>query len=284
MLASPSSEAELDALQVTGDYLFECKYDGIRCLAHLGSDKIVLRTRAGKDITPQFPDILERLRPIQESAPNTVLDGEIIVYENDKELLSAPSFQRLQTRIQRKTNIEDYVLEYPAHYKVFDVLRYRDVDQCNKPLVERRNLLRVLFARYHNAFAYSADSSKGRTLFEFGTKHGYEGIIAKLKTSTYIQGTRSNSWLKIKPTQCAIVEVIGMTRGTGRRARYFGALVTKEGLVGTGFTDTDLALITFTKIVWDNSIFRSFKIEVEFQERTKDGKMRFPSFCRIVNG
>lgn len=275
MLASPSSEAELDALQASAQYLFECKYDGVRCLAHLGSDKIVLRTRAGKDITPQFPDILADLVPIQKSAPNTVLDGEIIVYENDKELLSPPSFQRLQTRIQRKTNIVEYIAEYPAHYKVFDVLALNGVDLCNKPYVERRNVLSTLFARFHGAFDFSATSVHGRTLFDFGTKHGYEGIIAKLKTSTYIQGTRSSSWLKIKPTQRAIVEVIGMTRGTGRRAKYFGALITNQGLVGTGFTDTDLEHIT-------NVPEYPFKIEVEFQERTKDNKMRFPSFIRLV--
>ncbi len=39
------------------DWWFEPKLDGIRCLAELGTGETTLRTRTGRDVTEQYPEL-----------------------------------------------------------------------------------------------------------------------------------------------------------------------------------------------------------------------------------
>ena len=68
-------------------------------------------------------------------------------------------------------------------------------------------------------------------------------MIAKLKTSIYVPGARTNNWLKIKHQHTEEVVIAGYTEPKGAR-QYFGALVLGKyekgelvyvGHSGTGF-------------------------------------------------
>ena len=54
---------------------------------------------------------------------------------------------------------------------------------------------------------------------------GLEGLVAKHKSSKYVQGIRSRDWLKIKHIKTQDCVVIGYTRGEGNRENYFGSLL-----------------------------------------------------------
>ena len=80
-------------------------------------------------------------------------------------------------------------------------------------------------------------------------EHGYEGVVAKRRSSTYQQGRRANTWLKHKNWSDIEVVVGGWRPGRGTRAGTIGSLLVGlpeetglryVGRVGTGFTDAAL--------------------------------------------
>jgi ATP-dependent DNA ligase len=133
-----------------------------------------------------------------------------------------------------------------------------------------------------------------------------EGIIAKLRESTYQPGKRSESWLKIKARQTLECVIIGYTRGKGDREGSFGALHLAQrkgpelryiGKVGTGFDET-LAKAVFVELQRLTMIKRPVKekplddsrsfwvepklmCEVAFASWTQDGLLREPVFLRL---
>lgn len=90
---------------------------------------------------------------------------------------------------------------------------------------------------------------------------GYEGLV--LRTA--------DKWIKVKHKETYDVEVIGVLPGSGKHTGKMGALVTRMGNVGTGFTDKqrELFQIKTPKI-----------IEVECMELTPSGVFRHPRFIR----
>src|SRR5581483_3182753 len=89
----------------------------------------------------------------------------------------------------------------------------------------------------------------GSALFAVAQERGLEGVIAKRVDSTYKVGRRMRDWLKIKTENNEEFVVAGYTRGEGRRAGTFGALVLGVmddgalryvGNVGTGFNDAEI--------------------------------------------
>jgi bifunctional non-homologous end joining protein LigD len=147
---------------------------------------------------------------------------------------------------------------------------------------------------------------EGPAFFEAAKQLGLEGIMAKLRQSTYLPGKRSDSWLKIKTRQTIECVIIGYTRGKGDRERKFGALHLAQphegelkylGKVGTGF-DEPLADSIFVELGNLTTIRRPVKdkplddarsvwveprlmCEVEFASFTPDGMLREPVFIRL---
>lgn len=110
---------------------------------------------------------------------SAVFDGEIIVL---KEGIS--NFEKLQQRehIEDVRRIEILSELIPATYVVFDLLYLNGKSIMHKPLVEKRDLLRGLFPMSDNII-FSESYSEGRKLFKIALKKGFEGIMAKEKTS-----------------------------------------------------------------------------------------------------
>lgn len=298
------------------NFIYEAKLDGIRCIVYIDDGGIHLQSRTGKYITDSFPDITCRLFPLLELNYTLVLDGEIVVYDDDNELASPPNFQKLQTRLQRKLDIADAVERVPARFVAFDCLQINGLDMLHgTPLDERRANLLDVYRHHPGCFSLSPKHENGQTLFDYVTKFGYEGVIAKRHNSVYSPGTRSHDWLKIKPVKHATVYIGGYTYGVGRRSESVGALIALEyvaqgsgdlafaGLVGTGLTDEVASQIRTLMDAhgiepngnnpWNipravqNRVAKLFlypkQMEVTYQERTKDGIMRFPAFKRLVS-
>ena len=58
---------------------FEPKLDGIRCLAELSTGQTMLRTRTGRDVTAQYPE-LHMIHELVDQV-NAVIDGEIVAFD-----------------------------------------------------------------------------------------------------------------------------------------------------------------------------------------------------------
>jgi bifunctional non-homologous end joining protein LigD len=136
---------------------------------------------------------------------------------------------------------------------------------------------------------------------------GLEGVMAKRPGSRYLEGRRTRDWLKIKTHGRQEFVICGWTKGQGRRAGSFGALVLGAyrgkqlhwvGNCGTGFDEQTIAelLTKLEPLVRDSSplvavpkmpkvrkgdvtwVEPKLVCEVRFAEWTHDGHLRAPVF------
>lgn len=314
-LASTGKLTDLD----NSNLRFEPKLDGIRCLAYI-TNEVRLYSRVGKEVTASFPDVVEQLSELTQDCNaiyRLVLDGEIVagVEIRDDVLAVAmikANFQDLQTRLQRKVNVTEAAALIPAKFYAFDVLEMAGLPILDCSYAMRRNFLyRLKMDTNDLEIVPSFTAPHARRTFNWAIEQGCEGFVAKHTASTYEPGSRSKDWLKIKPIQTIDCYCIGATYGYGRRDNYFGSMVLVDsqhkfiGLVGTGFDDESLKCLTEVFIEEDRAQYKNpeniaFKIlplpvyrellytfnpmsvRVNYQERTKAGMLRFPSFVEVI--
>ena len=139
---APMEAKLVDELPVGGDWQYEPKWDGFRCLAFRDGDKVDLMSKAGKPLARYFPELLDTLRAVK--ATRFVLDGEIVI-PHDGSL----SFDELLLRIHpAKSRIDKLSKESPGSLIVFDLLvDAKGTSLVKLPLGERqlheRGALRV---------------------------------------------------------------------------------------------------------------------------------------------
>jgi ATP-dependent DNA ligase len=176
------------------DYLFEIKWDGIRCLAFIEAGRLRLQSRDLMAISAQFPE----LASLAQLPSGTVLDGELVVLKDGK-----PCFAEIQKRTQLRTShrIGMFSHALPVSYLVFDLLYWEGESLVAAPLSARREALNSLTARLPESgvLVSGAVLRYGRACFETVAKLGLEGLMAKRLDSPYVVGRRSRHWLKIKP-------------------------------------------------------------------------------------
>ncbi|KHD89016.1 MAG: hypothetical protein OM95_06050 [Bdellovibrio sp. ArHS] len=217
-------------------WIHETKFDGYRTQAHIEKGKVRLYTRSGLDWSEKYPGILKSLQKL--SADNAILDGEIVVL--DKEGRS--DFQRLQNSL-KSHDVNDLI------FYVFDLLFLQGEDLRERPLIERKELLKALLADLNQPLIRYSDhmAGHGKALFKEACDYQLEGIISKDQESTY-QSRRGSSWVKTKCKLHQEFVIGGYTEGTGARSS-FGALLLGVyegdqlryvGKVGTGFTEKSI--------------------------------------------
>ena len=167
------------------DYIFELKFDGMRCLAYLDENSTILINRRLKNITKIFPELKNLNKQIKEKC---ILDGELIYLDKN----GKPDFNILMTRnlstnpflISIKSRI------YPVTFIVFDILYYIDKDITKYALLKRKKVLEenIIENDFINISRYIENN--GIALFNKIKEENLEGIIAKLKQSTYQIGKR----------------------------------------------------------------------------------------------
>jgi len=99
---------------------------------------------------------------------------------------------------------------------VFDLLFLEGKDLCQEPLSARRKLLTQVLEKAPENIRLSDElrGTKGE-LLRVAQEFGFEGLVAKRKTSVYESGRRSDAWVKVKITKSQEF-VIGLTGGTLR--------------------------------------------------------------------
>lgn len=177
----------------SADYVFEVKWDGIRCLCTIGGETIRLHSRTGRDITRLFPE-LERMTDAI-AAREAVLDGELCVLDG-----TTPSFHLVQRRnvLSADAAIGRAAHEHPALYVVFDLLHLNGTNLIDLPLSERRLRLEHAWRGTDHAILSVAVPERGRDLYAASVAQGLEGIVAKRLDSPYVPGRRTRHWLKIR--------------------------------------------------------------------------------------
>lgn len=192
-------------------------------------------------------------------------------------------------------------------YYVFDLLNLDGNLITDLSLLERKELLKILFNKYDfkNIFYSEHTIEKGLKQFDLSIKNKGEGIIAKKADSTYMPNKRSSDWLKIKISNEEEAIIIGITEPKKSR-KYFGAILLGQyygkrlqfiGKCGTGFNDATLKeLYTKLEPLFVNESPLSEKIalrdtiqwvkpklvcQVKFSEWTNDKHLRHPVYLGL---
>ncbi|MFA7356440.1 MAG: non-homologous end-joining DNA ligase [Methanothrix sp.] len=284
----------------SGEWIFEPKIDGTRCIAHISKGRAELQNRRLRWISPRYPEILDSLA---RGTMNCVLDGEIAVFDEE-----IPDFFSLA---QREHQTNDLRIEYlskslPATYIVFDVLYVEGENVMDRPLIERKEILKEVLQETDSVTITDYIAERGEAYYQAAVELGLEGIVAKLKSSQYLPGTRSSDWMKIKKSLSVDLVVGGYIPGKGHREPYFGGLMLGAydsggeliyvGRVGSGFSKRELEEITRSFQPSPKSPFYQpsspspsgvkwlepqLVVEVEALELTSDRHLRAPIFLRV---
>jgi bifunctional non-homologous end joining protein LigD len=86
-----------------------------------------------------------------------------------------------------------------AQYFAFDVLMFNGKDLRERPLVERKKILKSLLPQPSSRVHYVDHLAEhGTALFRLACQHDLEGIVAKRADSPYAMAGRKSPWRKIK--------------------------------------------------------------------------------------
>jgi len=284
-------------------WTFEPKYDGVRVLAFVTDDDVLLVTRNGNDKSAQFPEIVDALREIAlKKKKNFVLDGEIVALVSGE----PARFQELQSRmhVQEAHMIARHRSSSPAALMLFDILIAGSDVLVRDPWTARRKRLLKEIGKNPSQRIRVTESMEGdgEKMLAVARKQGWEGLIAKRVDSVYEPGTRSRSWVKLKIEFRQEFVVGGYTEPRNSR-QHIGALLLGYydkgrfiyvGHTGGGFSGAGLAEMyrrlkpleqeksPFEEVPKTNERAHWVKpevvVEVKFSEWTGDGKLRQPIY------
>ena len=284
-------------------WIFEPKLDGYRTLAYVRGGSVILKSRTGRDITAQFPEVVADLETQLDD--EIVLDGEIVALGED----GLPDFEVMQRHANpvARRNLERVETAPPILYYAFDLLYLNGMSLQRLPLHERKEALLRSLVPGDSLQTIDHVEAQGEALFEAVRQTGLEGFVAKERSSTYEPSVRSRHWLKAKHTQSQEFVVGAYTQGLGERGSTFGALIigynsdsdlTYCGAVGSGFDRAMLEALTeelrsletaeppfANPEAVDEQSPRWVRPElvatVRFHRWTEDGRLRAPVFVGL---
>ena len=207
----PMQAVSAEAPFSSEDYLFEVKWDGLRCVLFVEPDGAVrLHDRSLRDITDSVPELAPAAKQVPRS---TVLDGELVVTDEG----GRPDYPRLRRRLASRARLAGTI---PVAFLAFDLLYLEGRPQLRQPLAKRKARLRRSVIGGGHLFVPDHIEKEGVELYEACLERGLEGVMAKHQQSTYVAGQRSPFWLKVKAVKSDDFVVIGWTAG-----EPFGALL-----------------------------------------------------------
>ncbi len=279
-------------------WLFELKWDGMRVLASVSGGSCELRSRRGRAVTSQFPE-LERL-PSLLSAKEAIVDGEAVVLDEE----GRPDFGRMQERMNVADPTASLVAQNPIVYYIFDIPYCDGYDLRDVALIERKRFLQHIILPEDPVRYSDHVVEQGRELYELSKQRGLEGMIGKRIDGKYASA-RSREWVKLKTTNEVDAVVGGFTAPRGGR-EHFGALLLGLyegeklrfiGGCGTGFNESTQADVsgrlqgmvsgrapfadkpdTREKATW---VTPELVARVKFSEWTRDKHLRAPVFLAL---
>jgi bifunctional non-homologous end joining protein LigD len=267
-------------------WVFETKWDGFRLITEKRNDTVRLWSRNGIDVTSRYAVLLKALQKVEGSC---VIDGELCALDEH----GRSRFQLLQNALNKKAKLL---------YVVFDALFVEGKDLRDKPLLDRKEILKALLPREPLLCFSQHVAEFGKREFARAQRTREEGVIAKRAAGLYYSAKRTREWLKFKAVHEQEVVIVGYTEPR-RSRKYFGSLVLAvrdkvkkrwlyAGHVGTGFDQAALKLLYETmqplrtdrrpfdqKVKDENAtmwLIPKLVGEVKFTEWTTDSEMRHP--------
>ncbi len=195
--------AKLTRSMPSGDYLYEPKWDGFRCIVFRDGDEVVLQSRNGKELQVYFPELDAPLREVLPA--RCVVDGELVVPSE-----GGIAFDAISQRIHpAESRIRVLSEKTPARFIAFDLLAVGDEDLTGLAMVDRRARLEDLcdWRLPIHLTPATTDPAVAQDWFDRFEGAGLDGVIAKPADGTYRPGKRALA--KIKHERTADVVVAG---------------------------------------------------------------------------
>lgn len=197
------------ALPDGGDWQYEPKWDGFRCLAFIRAGEARLQSKSGKPLERFFPEVAAAL----VSLPDAVLDGELLIPVGNQ-----LSFAALQMRLHpAESRIRKLSAETPARLMLFDCLWLDGQGLTSRPLSERRIVLEAFHAAHRapdlRLSPATPDLAKAQAWLA-GTGGALDGVIAKPRAAPYRSGERA--MLKVKRLRTADCVIGGFRYAAGK--------------------------------------------------------------------
>jgi ATP-dependent DNA ligase len=179
-----------------GDWVFEPKWDGFRCIAFRAGGEVDMRSRHDRPLSRYFPELVGGLREL--GCEGFVLDGEIVV--------PGPSGLRFDDLLARvhpaASRVERLSRETPAVFVAFDLVA-RDVEDLReRPFRERRVLLEELLRQVPSAVRPTPITDDRGLAAEWLALEGggIDGVMAKPGSLRYRPGARAMLKVKLERT------------------------------------------------------------------------------------
>lgn len=201
-LPSPMLALEYDkfAHKVVFPCYIQPKLDGVRCLAYLRDDKVVLVSRQRKEFN-HLDHLRSELYTYLKAYPKLILDGELYSHKY--------TFQEIISAIKRD---EPNDLTKDVEYHVYDMI-------SNDDFSTRETLLKNYFV---DGFVKSVETQVIQSADEIEkwhevyTKQGYEGLMVRNASGKYKQDGRSQDLLKYKKFMEQEFPIVGANQNKGK--------------------------------------------------------------------
>jgi bifunctional non-homologous end joining protein LigD len=277
----PALASSIDKVPSGARWVHEIKFDGYRVQVHLANEAVKIFTRRGHDWTHRFKKVAHDAWHIK--AASAVVDGEIVVPAAD----GTTDFSVLQNELKGKSTSIVLV--------AFDLLYLNGRDLRKLPLFQRKAELKKIIAGTDMQFSESFEID-GQAMFEHACKIGLEGVVSKVRDSTYPTG-RSNDWVKKTCAQRETLTIAGFALdGSKWDGLYVGRRKGDDliyaGKVDHGFDKVSAAALRkrleplvrksqpYSKRIAHKGIWVEPKLlaEIEYRAKSAAGKVRHPFF------
>lgn len=218
---------------LSGEFLIEPRYDGIRSQIHKRGDAVKIFSVQGQQVQHGFPHLVQEI--LRSSQESFILDGELVKYKGNSRLSHREAASYL-AQTPSFASEQDGRLPDDSHFrlKVFDLLYLNGEDKTFLPLEERKRILEEFFedtcrfrkVKYEKATACQL-SPKAEAMATS------EGTMLKRSDSGYFEDQNWYEWRRLPDLD---VLVAGSERNKGGSYNYICSMGTKENPVSIGTT------------------------------------------------
>ena len=236
----PMEARSEDALPAgEGEWQYEPKWDGFRCLVFKAGGTVELRAKSGKPLGRYFPEVVALFEAL--TPPDFVIDGEIVIT-----LGGEAAFDALQMRLHpAESRIRKLSHETPAEFVAFDMLAAPgDRLLADEPLSERRQRLDAFLAEAKppEALRLSPATPNLETAARWLEEAGdgpTDGVVAKRLDGAYAPGERAMVKVKhLRTADCVVGGFRYQSKGNGVGSLLLGLYDADGKLDHVGFTSS----------------------------------------------
>lgn len=169
-----------------GRWAFEMAWGGVRAIALVDGGRVRLRS-GDEDVTGSYPE----LAGLGEQLGSTVvaLDGELVALDRERPAEREAVTGSAARRLART---------HPVTYLVYDVLHLEGRPTVERAYDDRRALLDGLELSGPSWRVPSTFDGPGAAVLAAAVANGFEGIVAKRRSSPYRPGVRSADWRSVR--------------------------------------------------------------------------------------